>query len=284
MTDTRLAAETYGTREYLEAWEGTLQSVVELGRRLTPEQWAAPTECPGWSTGDVVRHLAWIESFLAGRPQPEHVIEDWTTFPHVRSDFGRATELGVDARRHLSQAEACEELAGLVDVRLAQIMALDPLTLETQVPGVFGSPVPLRDLLGVRTFDSWTHEQDIRRATGLAANLRSPGAEVSALRITASLGYVLAKGLGAPAGTVLRVQVAGPVEFVRTVAVGADGRGGTAHDDAEPTVSLTTDWETFARLATGRLDTAAPDVLDAVALAGDAELASRVLPALSITP
>jgi uncharacterized protein (TIGR03083 family) len=284
MTDTVLAAESYDTRAYLEAWEGTLQTVAELGRRLSPEQWEAPTECPGWSAGDVVRHLAWIESFLAGRPQPEHTIEDWSAFPHVTNDFSRITELGVDMRRHLSQAEACDELAGVVDVRLAQLMALDPLTLETEVMGVFGKPVPLRDLLGVRTFDSWTHEQDIRRATGLPANLATPGAHVSALRITAALGFVLAKGLGAAPGSVLRVQVTGPVAFVRTVTVGEDGRGAPAAPDDEPTVTLATDWETYARLAAGRLDTTDPHVRATVTLTGDADLAAQLLPALSITP
>ena len=63
---TSLAAESYDLRTLLAAWEDGLHAVVELARRLTPEQWDAPTECPGWSAGDIVRHLSWVEAFIDG--------------------------------------------------------------------------------------------------------------------------------------------------------------------------------------------------------------------------
>ena len=111
---TALAASAYDLRTLLSAWEDSLHAVVELGRRLTPEQWVAPTECPGWNAGDIVRHLCWVEAFLAGRQDPQHLVE-WDAFPHVTSDFGRLTETGVDVRRPLGQQEACAELDGLID-------------------------------------------------------------------------------------------------------------------------------------------------------------------------
>ncbi|MFN8149214.1 MAG: maleylpyruvate isomerase N-terminal domain-containing protein, partial [Candidatus Nanopelagicales bacterium] len=87
---TALVAESYDLRTLLSAWEDTLHAVVELGRRLAPEQWATPTECPGWTAGDIVRHLSWVEAFLGGRQDPDHLV-DWDAFPHVTSDFGRMT-------------------------------------------------------------------------------------------------------------------------------------------------------------------------------------------------
>ena len=45
-----------------------------------------------------------------------------------------------------------------------------------------GSMFPFDRMIRMRTFDSWTHEQDIRRATGLPANLASPGAQVTAVQ------------------------------------------------------------------------------------------------------
>lgn len=287
-----LPAASYDLAALLDAWESSLRAVVGLGRVLTPEQWEAPSECPGWTAGDVVRHLCWVESFLANRADAPHEV-DWAAHPHATSDFGRLTETGVDVRRHLAQAAVCDELDSLLDVRLAMIMRLEPLTLDTEVPGLFGRPVPLRNLLRVRVFDIWTHEQDIRRAAGLPGNLATPGAQVSALQITSSLPFVLAKGLEAPAGTTLLVSVTGPIAFGRAAAVGDDGRGVRVVERCSPdevTLSLATDWETFARLSAGRLDVEDDDVRARIALHhrddvdGADALAARLLPELAITP
>lgn len=281
-----LAAETYDLRTLLDAWEGTLRAVGELGKRLTPEQWAAPTECPGWTAGDVVRHLAWIESFLAGRRDPDHEV-DWDAHPHVQGDFSRLTEAGVDVRRSVSQADVCAELETLVDVRLAQIMALDPLSLQTEVMGVFGRPVPLETLLRIRVFDSWTHLQDVRRAAGHPGDLATPGAQVSAYQMARSTPFVLARNLAAPAGTTLRVTVTGPVAFEQWAGIDDDLRGVEVDELARPetpTVALDTDWETYARLGAGRLDVSDPAVLARLTLSGDPELAARIPESLAITP
>jgi uncharacterized protein (TIGR03083 family) len=281
-----LPAASYDLATLLDAWESSLRAVAGLGRVLTPEQWEAPTECPGWSAGDVVRHLCWVEGFLANRADAPHEV-DWAAHPHATSDFGRLTETGVDVRRHLEQAAVCDELDTLIDVRLAMIMRLEPLSLDTEVPGLFGKPVPLRNLLRVRTFDIWSHEQDIRRAAGLPANLASRGAQVSALQITASLPFVLARGLEAPAGATLHVRVEGPVAFERWAVVDADGRGARIGATDSTTLAVETDWETFARLSAGRLDVDDPDVRARVRLHHDAaadQLAAGLLEALAITP
>ena len=281
-----LVAETYDLRALLDAWEQTLRGVSMLGRVVTPEQWEAPTECPGWSTGDVVRHLAWIESFLAGRRDPEHEV-DWSRFPHVDGDFARMTETGVDVRRGQSQTESCDELDGLIDLRLAQIMALDDLSLESEVMGVFGSLVPLERLLRIRIFDSWTHLQDVRRAVGHPGDLATPGAQVSALQMARSTSYVLARGLEAPAGTTWRVTVTGSIAFERWAGIDDDLRGVDIDEVARPetpTITLDAEWETYARLSAGRLDVSGADVLERAHVTGDPDLASRVLESLAITP
>ena len=278
-----LPAESYGVRELVEAWNGALHTVAELGRRLSPEQWETPTECPGWSSGDVVRHLAWVESFMAGRQQPEHDI-DWSRFPHVTSDFGRLTEIGVDVRRAQPQQDTCDELADLADVRLGQVMALDPLSLETEVMGVFGTPVPLDRMVRMRTFDTWSHEQDIRRSVMLPANLKTPGAQVAAVQMARTLAFVLARNVQAPPGTTIRLTVTGPIAFERYAAVTPEGKGADIEAPAATTIGITTDWETYARLAAGRLDTADPVVLARVELTGDPDLAARIPEALAITP
>jgi len=281
-----LVAETYDLRALLDAWEQTLRGVSMLGRIVTPTQWEAPTECPGWSAGDIVRHLSWAEAFLAGHRDPEHEV-DWTRFPHVDGDFARMTETGVDVRRGQTQMESCDELDGLIDLRLAQIMSLDDLSLESEVLGLFGSQVPLERLLRIRVFDAWTHLQDVRRAVGHPGDLATPGAQVSALQMARSTSYVLARSIEAPAGTTWRVTVTGPIAFERCAGIDDDLRGVDIDSVSRPetsTIALDTDWETYARLGAGRLDVTAPEVLERAHVTGDPELAAKVLESLAITP
>ena len=281
-----LVAETYDLRALLDAWEQTLRGVSMLGRIVTPTQWEAPTECPGWSAGDIVRHLSWAEALLAGHRDPEHEV-DWTRFPHVDGDFARMTETGVDVRRGQTQMESCDELDGLIDLRLAQIMSLDDLSLESEVLGLFGSQVPLERLLRIRVFDAWTHLQDVRRAVGHPGDLATPGAQVSALQMARSTSYVLARSIEAPAGTTWRVTVTGPIAFERCAGIDDDLRGVDIDSVSRPetsTIALDTDWETYARLGAGRLDVTAPEVLERAHVTGDPELAAKVLESLAITP
>ena len=281
-----MAAETYDLRALLDGWEQTLRAVSMLGRVVTPAQWDTATECPGWTVGDVVRHLCWTEAFVAGRRDPDHEV-DWTRFPHVEGDFSRMTETGVDVRRHLSQVDACNELDLLIDLRLAQVMALDDLSLESEVMGLFGSLVPLERLLRIRIFDSWTHLQDMRRAVGHPGDLATPGAQVSAQQMARSTSFVLARNLEAPAGTTFRVSVTGPIAFERWAGIDDDLRGidiDAVSRPETPTIALDTDWETYARLGAGRLDVTDPDVRASARVTGDPTLAAGVLEALAITP
>lgn len=283
---TPLVAETYSMAQLLDAWESSAHAISELGKRLAPEQWERPTECPGWSVGDVVRHTCWVEAMLAGRPLPEGEI-DPARFPHAQNPFQQMTELGVEVRRGDAQQDVCQELDSLIDVRLSQLMALEPLALDTEVMGLMGRPVPLQSMLRTRVFDLWSHEQDMRRATGLPANLASPGAQVSALQMARSTGFVLARNVEAPPGTTLHVQVTGPVAFEVWAGVDDDGRGTdlvSPPADAEPTIALSADWETYARLGAGRLDVDDPAVVQRAVVSGDPELAARLLEALAITP
>ena len=290
---TSLPADSYDLATLLAAWEGSLHAIAELGKRLTLEQWTAPTECPGWDAGDIVRHTCWVEAFLGGRSDPDHLVE-WDERPHVANDFGRLTETGVDVRRPLDQAAVCDELDGLIDLRLAQLLRLEPFALDTEVTGLFGRPVPVRNLLRVRLLDAWTHEQDIRRATSLPANLASLPATVAAAQLAGTLPFVLSRNVEAPVGTTMRLTVTGPIAFERWASVDEEGRGvdvdQLSRPDGDATIGLTTDWETYARLGTGRLDVADPDVLARCDLHADptvadaAELAARIPEALAITP
>ncbi len=284
---TSLAAASFGLAALIDAWESSLRAVSELGRRLSPQQWAASTECPGWSVADIVAHTCWIEARMVGRDEPAHLPE-WEDLPHAQSELQRTIETGVDVRRGVPQADLCTELDGLIDVRLAMIMALDPLRLDTLVASPLGGERPLEYVLRRRCFDIWTHEQDIRRAVGLPANLGSPGAQVAALQFARAIPFILARNLGSPVGTTLRVTVTGRVGFETWAGIDDDGQGialdALTVSGQSPSLAMTTDWETYARLGAGRLDTTDPSVLALITLEGDLELGARLPEALAITP
>jgi uncharacterized protein (TIGR03083 family) len=194
-------------------------------------------------------------------------------------------ERGVDPRRTMPMEELLVEYDDVTDQRLAYLRSA-PLGPDDLVPGVMGREIPLLRMLSVRVFDCWTHEQDVRRATGRPGDLDGPGAAVSRDQIVQSLPYVVAKKAAAAPGTTVSFDVDGPLTVNATVAVCDDGRG-VLRDGAAapvslpgPTAHLTMGWETFARLAAGRIDPMHATVI----VEGDRELAGRVLAAMAITP
>jgi len=107
---------------------------------------------------------------------------------------------------------------------------------------------------------------------------------VTAVQEARTLGFVLSRNVGAPTGTTVRLTVTGPIAFERYAVVADDGKGRDSGPVDAPTIGITTDWETYARLAAGRLDTDDPAVLARIELSGDPGLAARLPQALAITP
>jgi uncharacterized protein (TIGR03083 family) len=270
-------------RAVVDALESTWSSLRSVCDRLTAEEWLLPTECPGWTVRDQVAHVAALEAKLLGRPEP--ALELPADLPHVRNDFGVVTERGILARRNTPVDELLVEFDDVTGERLAYLRSA-PLDPDALVPSVMGGETPLLRMLTVRVFDCWTHEQDVRRAVGRPGNLDGPGASVSRDWIVQTLPYVVAKKAAAVPGTTVSFDVDGPLTVNATVAVGDDGRGMLRDAAAAPpalagpTAHLATDWETFARLAAGRVE----PLHATVAVDGDRELAEHVLAAMAITP
>jgi hypothetical protein len=92
-----------------------------------------------------------------------------------------------------------------------------------------------------------------------------------------SLPALVAEDAKAAPGAAVVFDVHGPLEFMRTVRVGAEG-GGTIDSAVSlgPAVTFVVDWETFLRLMTGRVKAAAVGE-DRLKTEGDAELARAIL-------
>jgi len=253
-----------------EVWS----SIAALGSKLSEEQWKTPTEVPGWSVQDNLTHIAGLESRLLGRPGPDHAVPD--DLPHVKNDVGKSNEVWVDSRRGYSGAEALAEFREVTAARLAQLRELEPDDFGAESWTPVG-PGTVRDLLPFRIFDSWVHEQDMRRAVNRPGDLDTDVAAVSFERIVGAMPFVVGKRAAAPDGTTIIFELSGPL--ARHVSIGVEG-GRAKVLDAEPAsadATIVTDTETFARLGCGRLDAAATLADGRVRLEGDEALGRRVV-------
>ena len=244
--------------------------------------WTLPTSCPGWSVGDLIAHLLDIDGLLAGDPRPDHE-PDWDSLPHAVGPVSRMTEVGVDARRGTPMAEVLAEFDSVLERRSAQLAA-GPMDLAVMVMGPFGSERPLGRVLTMRTFDAWVHAQDIRAARGLPAQLDSAAALITADQLLSGLPLIWGKTLAAPPGTVLSLNITGPV-VVAELQVGVDDElRGVMVNGSVPDLTLTITWPDLLDVMTGRVSPDDAGLLERIALTGDAGLASRLLGALNVTP
>jgi uncharacterized protein (TIGR03083 family) len=259
---------------YLDALTG----MRDLAASLDEADWSRPTDLAGWSVQDNVAHVSAIEDELAGRPVPPMPV-DWALRPHVASPFQQYTEVGVEARRGWSPSDVVAELTSLVDERTRMLAQL-PDDPDAELRGPAGMPSTVQRVVGIRSFDIWAHEQDVRRAVGRPTRLDCPAAVASLERIVLAMPIVLARQVEAPPGTSVRWRIGPPLTTTVVATVDDNGRGVLVDALDQPDLDVTCDTETLALLACGRRR---PEQLD-ITTAGDADLAARVLAAMAITP
>lgn len=263
---------------YVDIWWRSVCDFADLAAAIAPEQWAAPTDLPGWDVRAVVSHVAHLEGILGGAPREDAEVPD---APHIANPMGRFTEIGVITRRDADPATIVAEIRRYGAARHDALLTDPPIDPEAPAPGIFGAiGWSTATLLRNRPLDVAMHEQDVRRAVGRPGNLDGPGARHSADHLLGSLGYVLGKRVEAEPGTTLAVYVEGHRPAV--VAVDDSGRGVALAEppagESGPTASLRMDRETFLLLAGGRR----PQAAQQVTVAGDADLAARVLAAMGV--
>ncbi|GIJ69764.1 maleylpyruvate isomerase family mycothiol-dependent enzyme [Virgisporangium ochraceum] len=259
------------TAASIEAWRQTFTASLDVCADLTDPGWSAQTECPLWTVKDVCAHLVGGEVWMSqGHPAPAD----------GRSGLVGIADRPVAERRGATGAEVLAELREVFALRQRQLAA-DPPDPAAPATTAYGVPVNLGILLTHRAFDGWVHEQDIRRALGRPGNLDAPGALIARDILLASLARVVAKHAAAPPGSVVRLAVGDPVPFDVAVTVDDNGRGYLA-PWAGPAASTTLrmDWETYSRLAAGRIAPASAPV----EVSGDAEVAAKVLDVFAVTP
>jgi len=125
--------------DYISQYRSTRDRMERLARGLDDTRAVTPVAaCPGWSVSDVYAHVVAVAGdALAG------------TLTGVPTDEQTAAQ--VDARRHLSLGEICDEWHS-DDDRLDELLSL--------LQSLDAAPVLI---------DQWTHEQDVAAALGVVS-------------------------------------------------------------------------------------------------------------------
>ncbi|MHB8329360.1 MAG: maleylpyruvate isomerase family mycothiol-dependent enzyme [Acidimicrobiales bacterium] len=250
-----------------EEWE----AVVTLGAALGPDEWALPSECPGWTVRDIVSHMVGTERSLLGETPPPSP----PPLPHVRNDMGASNEAWVAARRSMPGPEVLAEFRDVTAQRLDQLRSWPAERFDEVGPSPVGQ-VPYREFMHVRVMDCWVHEQDIRVATGRPGHNDGPIAAIAIDRIASAMPFVAARKASAPEGASIRFELVAPASRVFDVVV-RGGRGSMESINSAPDVVIRMDVEVFWRLGCGRVGGYAALGAGLVHLQGDADLGRRVV-------
>ena len=264
---------------YADVWWQAIDDFTGLLETLEPEDWDRPTDLPGWDVRAVAAHIAHLEKVLATGQEETADLGDPVP-DHITSLMGHYTEIGVVNRRDAAPDALINEIREAATARRTALLADPPTDADAQPERIFGGvPWSWRVLLRNRPLDVWMHEQDVRRAVGRPGGMDTVPAKHTAEYLAESLGFVLAKKVGAEPGTTLVLEMAGSDPFA--FEVGEDRRGKALPEvpAAAPDVRLAMDRESFVCLAGGRRP--APG---AVRIEGDEALGQRVVDSMATTP
>lgn len=198
---------------------------------LSPEQWAAPSRCEGWSVQDVAAHLVsvnrfWVLSIGAGlRGEPSRLLESF--------DPVAVPAAIVASARGAAPASTLEELTasnGELAALVGSVVDADWALSAEAPPGHLG----LRAVCAHALWDAWVHERDVLLPLG-----QDPPTEPDEVAIALSYAAALGPAFYLNAGTgrrgSLTVRASGPevtftVEVTQQVTVrpGAPDAAGAA--------------------------------------------------------
>jgi uncharacterized protein (TIGR03083 family) len=223
----------------LAAFTRTAAELGELLAELTAEEWERELPIPGGTARDLIRHLTGIERYVLGQLGRGDAVEAPRREDHYPVSRRLTSDLEEASPDLLARAWWLAVLS--VISASGELGPGEPVAFH-HLPGT------LRGLLVVRTFELWTHSDDIRRGMGR----RLSGLDGARLALmSAQLMEVLGLGMalsGTPrSGRTARIVLTGPGDGQFDVALGPEEQAG------DPDIILTTRAVDLCRLAANRL-------------------------------
>jgi uncharacterized protein (TIGR03083 family) len=183
----------------LEAFRRVVARFDALLTGLHEREWSRPS-IRGLNVQGLVGHLVGVEeafvTVLGGGPDPA------VDLGHVSS-----TQPAADRQAGRAAQATHREWADRAAASLAAAAGLDP----AQPVSFYGTTLPIDELLDIRAFELWIHDEDIRRATGRSLADPDPGTLARMVRRAVALlpaGIALA-GRTRP-GATARLVLTGP--------------------------------------------------------------------------
>src|ERR1700730_10072503 len=173
MSPTRRGGFGVSPDELISDFALVWSSLAALGEGLATADWERPTDCPGWTVRDQYAHLVGTESTLLGEPSPPPIAA-----PHARNPMGEVNEGWVEVLRSRSGPEVLAVFRAVTDRRLEALRVLTPEAWDRPTPTPVGRGT-YASFMEIRIFDSWVHEQDVRRAVGSTGHLDGPVADLA---------------------------------------------------------------------------------------------------------
>ena len=169
---------------------------------LSPEDWARPSRCEGWTVQDVISHLATVNGFWAVSVRAG--VNGEPTRYLAAFDPVATPEMLVDATRAQSPQAVLDSFVASNDDFLG---ALDELDAEGWIALAEAPPghVPIARLAEHALWDGWVHERDIMLPLGLEPEVEADEVRVS-LRYGAALSPAFAITAGSSRPAVLAVE------------------------------------------------------------------------------
>ncbi|MGW6123610.1 maleylpyruvate isomerase N-terminal domain-containing protein [Nocardia sp. NPDC055165] len=263
-----------------EQWEAIALLVTDLDEKA----WRRTSPLPGWTLFDVVAHVIGTESWLLGETPPPHdplrPKTDVRTLPHVRNEVAVLNEIWVDRLRPLSGKRLLALFDETTERRRAALAAMDDDAWQAPTVSPVGQ-VPYGRFMRVRLFDCWMHELDLADGIGRSVPEGGARAEAAFTELTLGLGRAVVKGAKAPDGSLITLDLTGPV--TRQVHLSVAGGRGSVLDEVsdEPTTVIRVNSGLFARLRGGR--TTADRHPGEVVVEGDTALGERLVQNLAFT-
>lgn len=157
--------------------------LVSTLHELSDDEWAAPSRCEGWSSKDVIAHLASTDGFwgasLAG------VLHDEPTRYLVGFDPKATPAALAEAASSVSPSDTLAGLADGVERLCDTVEALEDEDWDRTAEAPPGH-VSVRTMVHHALWDAWIHERDVLEPLGRSL-VEEPDEVVASLRYAAAL-------------------------------------------------------------------------------------------------